>query len=109
MDILSSGVLAPIGSDARGPVLVAFLGFIGVSLLWLFTLASAEEDKPERLYVADRSLTPVFNGFAMAGENISVVTLLTVSGSVALFGYDGFTFALENEGGWITFGKLFRC
>jgi hypothetical protein len=23
--------------------------------------------------------------------------------------WDGFTFALENEGGWITFGKLFRC
>lgn len=103
MDILSSGVLDPIGSDARGPVLVAFLGFIGVSLLWLFTLASAEEDKPERLYVADRSLTPVFNGFAMAGENISVVTLLTVSGSVALFGYDGFTFALD---GLLTLGVL---
>ena len=22
--------------------------------------------------------------------------------------WDGFTFALENEGGWITFGKSFR-
>ncbi|MFJ9908236.1 transporter [Streptomyces sp. NPDC101152] len=95
MDILGSGVLDPIGSDARRPVIIAFLIFIGVSLLWLFTLATAEEDNPERLYVADRALSPVFNGFAMAGEQISIVTLLTVSGGIALFGYDGFTYALD--------------
>ncbi|MEU1192000.1 transporter [Streptomyces sp. NPDC005859] len=103
MDILGSGVLDPIGSDARRPVIIAFLVFIGVSLLWLFTLATAEEDNPERLYVADRALSPVFNGFAMAGEQISIVTLLTVSGGIALFGYDGFTYALD---GLIMLGVL---
>ncbi|AVV48005.1 transporter [Streptomyces sp. P3] len=96
MDILSSGALDPIGSDARRLVIVVFLIFVGGSLLWLFALAAAEESNPERLYVANRSLSSVFNGFAMAGEQISVVTLLTVSGSVALFGYDGFTFALDS-------------
>ncbi|MFD5595632.1 transporter [Streptomyces griseorubiginosus] len=103
MDILGSGVLDPIGSDARRPVIIAFLVFIGVSLLWLFTLATAEEDNPERLYVADRALSPVLNGFAMAGEQISIVTLLTVSGGIALFGYDGFTYALD---GLIMLGVL---
>ncbi|KUO07223.1 cation acetate symporter [Streptomyces sp. DSM 15324] len=103
MDILGSGVLDPIGSDARRPVIIAFLIFIGVSLLWLFTLATAEEDNPERLYVADRALSPVLNGFAMAGEQISIVTLLTVSGGIALFGYDGFTYALD---GLIMLGVL---
>jgi cation/acetate symporter len=95
MDILGSGVLDPIGSDARRPVIIAFLIFIGMALLWLFTLATAEEDNPERLYVANRSLSPVINGFAMAGEQISVVTLLGFSGGVALFGYDGFTYAID--------------
>ncbi|SFH13637.1 sodium/solute symporter [Streptomyces mirabilis] len=94
-NILSSGLLDPVGSDARRPVLIAFLLFIAVSLLWLFTLAATEDDNPEKLYIADRSLSPVFNGFAMAGEQISVVTLLTISGAVSLFGYDGFTFALD--------------
>ncbi|MER7690445.1 transporter [Streptomyces sp. NPDC097610] len=103
MDILSAGALDPIGSAARRPVIIAFLVFIGVSLLWLFTLATAEEDSPEGLYVADRSLSPVFNGFAMAGEQISVVTLLAVSGGIALFGYDGFTYALD---GLIMLGVL---
>jgi cation/acetate symporter len=103
LHLLSSGVLDPIGSDARRPVLLAFMVFIGVSLLWLFTLAAAEEDHPERLYLADRSLSPVLNGFAMAGEQISVVTLLAASGVVALFGYDGFTFAIDSL---ITLGVL---
>ncbi|MEU9919591.1 transporter [Streptomyces sp. NPDC051001] len=103
LHLLSSGVLDPIGSDARRPVIVAFLGFIGISLLWLFTLATAEGDPPERLYLADRSLSPVFNGFAMAGEQISVVTLLAASGVVALFGYDGVTFAIDTL---ITLGVL---
>ncbi|MFE2069577.1 transporter [Streptomyces sp. NPDC059467] len=102
-DILSSGVLDPIGPDARRPVIIAFLIFIGVSLLWLFTLATTDEVDPEKLYVADRSLSPAFNGWAMAGEQISVVTLLTVSGGIALFGYDGFTYALD---GLITLGVL---
>ncbi|GAB3009155.1 cation acetate symporter [Streptomyces pseudoechinosporeus] len=103
LHLLSSGVLDPIGSDARRPVILAFLIFIGVSLLWLFTLAAAEEDHPERLYLADRSLSPVLNGFAMAGEQISVLTLLAASGVVALFGYDGFTFAIDSL---ITLGVL---
>jgi cation/acetate symporter len=103
LHLLSSGVLDPIGSDARRPVILAFLIFIGMSLLWLFTLATAEEDHPERLYLADRALSPVLNGVAMAGEQISVVTLLGASGVVALFGYDGFTFAIDSL---ITLGVL---
>ncbi|MGV9854555.1 sodium:solute symporter family transporter [Streptomyces sp. NPDC003442] len=93
--IVGAGVLDPIGSDARGPVIVAFLVFIGLSLLWLFTLASSQEHEPERLYLADRSLSPVFNGFAMAGEQITVVILLVTSGFIALYGYDGFSIAID--------------
>ncbi|MFF7777104.1 transporter [Streptomyces tanashiensis] len=91
---LSSG--DGIGSDARAPVIIAFLVFIGMSLLWLFTLAASQEDNPERLYIADRSFSPVFNGFAMAGEQITVVTLMGTSGVVALYGYDGFTIAIDS-------------
>ncbi|MFG1667715.1 hypothetical protein [Streptomyces sp. Y7] len=93
-DILSSGVLNPAGPGVRRSVIIAFLVFIGLALLWIFMLAAAEEDTPEKLYVADRSLSPVFNGFAMAGEHISVF-LLGASGTIALYGYDGVTFAVD--------------
>ncbi|MGW4565266.1 sodium:solute symporter family transporter [Streptomyces sp. NPDC004561] len=95
LHIVSSGVLNPIGSDARGAVIIAFLVFIGASMLWLFMLSAGQADDPERLYVTDRSLSPVFNGIAMAGEQISVTTLLTIPGLIALLGYDGFAFAVD--------------
>ncbi|WOX21616.1 sodium:solute symporter family transporter [Streptomyces solicathayae] len=94
LHVLSSAQVDPIGSDARGPVIVAFLVFIGLSLLWVFNVVT-QEDHPERLYIADRSLSPVFNGFAMAGEQISAVTLLAIPGAITLFGYDGFGYAVD--------------
>ncbi|MFI8997388.1 transporter [Streptomyces sp. NPDC053542] len=93
--LLSSGPHDPIGPAARGPVLVAFLVFIGLALLWVFTLAT-HDDHPERLYIADRSLSPVCNGFAMAGEQISVLTLFATTGAIALFGYDGYASAVDS-------------
>lgn len=93
--LLSSGVLDPVGSAARAPVIVAFLVFIGLCLLWVFTLAS-QDDRPETLHIADRSLSPVFNGVALAGEFITVVTLFAISGAIALFGYDGFASAVDS-------------
>ncbi|MEU2236072.1 sodium:solute symporter family transporter [Streptomyces vietnamensis] len=92
---MSSGLLNPVGSDAGGAVITAFLVFVAVCLLWVFTLA-AQDENPERLYTAGRSLSPVFNGFAMAGEQISVVSLFATTGAVALFGYDGFATAVDS-------------
>ncbi|SEB82780.1 transporter [Streptomyces sp. TLI_105] len=94
--LLSWGTVDPVDSAARGPVISAFLVFIGLCLLWVFTLAT-QDDHPERLYVADRSLSPVFNGFALAGEHITVVTLFAAPGAVALFGYDGFASVIADS------------
>ncbi|MGW8356229.1 sodium/solute symporter [Streptomyces wedmorensis] len=94
-EILSSGVIDPIGADARRPVVVAFLLFVSCSLLWLFAIVTNHEDSPDKLYVADRRLSPVLNGFAMAGEQMSAVAFLAIPGAIALFGYDGFTVAID--------------
>ncbi|MFB7234071.1 transporter [Streptomyces sp. NPDC056269] len=94
--LLSWGTVDPVGSAARAPVISAFLVFIGLCLLWVFTLAS-QDDNPERLYITDRSLSPVFNGFALAGEHITVVTLFAAPGAVALFGYDGFASVIADS------------
>ncbi|MET9090142.1 transporter [Streptomyces sp. NPDC004237] len=95
-DLLSAALLNPVGSGARRSVIFALLLFIAASLLWVFTLAAAEDNNPEKLYLADRSLSPVFNGFAMAGEQITVISLLAVCGSISLFGYDAFTYAVDS-------------
>ncbi|MEU7111606.1 transporter [Streptomyces sp. NPDC046182] len=93
--LLSVGPPDLIGTAARGAVISAFLVFIGLCLLWVFTLATQDDD-PERLYVAGRSLSPVFNGVAMAGEQITVVILVSLPGAIALFGYDGVSTAVDS-------------
>ncbi|MFF1508274.1 transporter [Streptomyces sp. NPDC058326] len=93
--LLSVGSPDLIGTAARGAVISAFLVFIGLCLLWVFMLATQDDD-PERLYVAGRSLPPVFNGVAMAGEQITVVLLVSLPGAIALFGYDGVSTAVDS-------------
>ncbi|WP_229860386.1 sodium:solute symporter family transporter [Streptomyces litmocidini] len=93
--LLSVGSPDLIGTAARGAVISAFLVFVGLCLLWVFTLATQDDD-PERLYVAGRSLPPVFNGVAMAGEQITVVLLVSLPGAIALFGYDGVSTAVDS-------------
>ncbi|MFI5830022.1 transporter [Streptomyces sp. NPDC051578] len=93
--LLSVGSPDLIGTDARGAVISSFLVFIGLCLLWVFTLATQDDD-PELLYVAGRSLPPVFNGVAMAGEQITVVLLVSLPGAIALFGYDGVSTAVDS-------------
>ncbi|MFD5123122.1 hypothetical protein [Streptomyces sp. NPDC058385] len=51
---LSSGVHDPIGPAASGPVLVAFLVFIGLALLWVFTLATHVPQGAEQFMNADK-------------------------------------------------------
>ncbi|WP_346768313.1 transporter [Streptomyces sp. R301] len=93
--LLGAGSPDLIGPAARGAVISSFLVFIGLCLLWVFTLATQDDD-PERLHVAGRSLPPVFNGVAMAGEQITVVILVSLPGSIALFGYDGVSAAVDS-------------
>ncbi|MFC8919224.1 transporter [Streptomyces sp. NPDC057116] len=93
--LLSVGSPDLIGTAARGAVISAFLVFIGLCLLWVLTLATQDDD-PERLYVAGRSLPPVFNGVAMAGEQITVIILVSLPGAIGLFGYDGVSTAVDS-------------
>ncbi|MEV7566559.1 sodium:solute symporter family transporter [Streptomyces tanashiensis] len=93
--LLSVGSPDLIGTAARGAIISTFLVFIGLCLLWVFTLATQDDD-PERLYVAGRSLPPALNGVAMAGEQITVVILVSLPGAIALFGYDGVSTAVDS-------------
>ncbi|MFC9266175.1 cation acetate symporter [Streptomyces zhihengii] len=94
-EILSAALIEPLSADIRRPVIIAFLVFIGCALLWLITLVSGQPDSPDELYVANRSLGPNLNGFALAGELITALTFLAIPGAVALFGYDGFAVAID--------------
>lgn len=70
--------------------LVAFLLIVCITML-VYLLYGANSDGPSDVYVARHSVRPVTNALALAGDHISVITLLTTTGAVALGGYDGIT------------------
>ncbi|MFB7087822.1 cation acetate symporter [Streptomyces sp. NPDC056296] len=77
--------------------LVAFLVVVSVTLL-LCLLFGADSNGPEDMYSARHSLKPWRNSLALTGDSISVLTLLTTTGLVAVAGYDGTALAAATVG-----------
>ncbi|MFJ9060617.1 cation acetate symporter [Streptomyces sp. NPDC102409] len=77
--------------------LVAFLLVVCLAVL-LYLLYGVDADGTRNVYVAGRSLRPLPNALALTGDYISVVTLLSVTGSVALTGFGGIALAVAGTG-----------
>ncbi|MET7606170.1 cation acetate symporter [Streptomyces avermitilis] len=80
--------------STRSWSLVAFCAAVTVTLL-LCILTGPDSDDLDEFYTGYRSLSPVRNGLAIAGDYISAATVLTVGGVIALCGYDGVVLALS--------------
>jgi SSS family solute:Na+ symporter/cation/acetate symporter len=95
--ILSAGAGAGVlGSGTQTAVLVSFLTFAVLSLL-LCVLAGPEGDEVADFYAANRSLTPFQAAVALVGGYMSAATLLSTTGLVAVFGYDGLVLVLSTS------------
>ncbi|GGL62254.1 cation acetate symporter [Streptomyces fumigatiscleroticus] len=74
--------------------LVAFSSVVALTLL-LCVLTGPDRDDLAEFYTGYRSLSPLRNGLAIAGDYISAATVLTIGGVIALCGYDGVVLALS--------------
>ncbi|MEU6406379.1 cation acetate symporter [Streptomyces sp. NPDC046985] len=74
--------------------LVAFCSVVALTLL-LCILTGPDADDLAEFYTGYRSLSPLRNGLAVAGDYISAATVLTIGGIIALCGYDGVVLALS--------------
>ncbi|MFJ9118843.1 cation acetate symporter [Streptomyces sp. NPDC102394] len=74
--------------------LVAFCTVVTLTLL-LCVLTGPDRDDLAEFYTGYRSLSPLRNGLAIAGDYISAATVLTIGGVIALCGYDGVVLALS--------------
>ncbi|MEU6200990.1 cation acetate symporter [Streptomyces sp. NPDC047061] len=112
MNALSAASLVPgtTGAHDRTITLTAFLAFVGLSLL-LCVVAGPEADETDDFYVGNRSLSPLQNALALAGDYISAATLLGTCGLVALAGYDGIASAVSGclaVGGFLLLARPLR-
>ncbi|MFE7620238.1 cation acetate symporter [Streptomyces sp. NPDC057496] len=74
--------------------LVAFLAVATVALL-LCVMTGPDRDDLAEFYTGSRSLPPLYNGLALAGDYLSAATVLGTTGIIALTGYDGTILALS--------------
>ncbi|NGO11496.1 cation acetate symporter [Streptomyces sp. HC44] len=81
-------------SSAQAMSLVAFTVVATITLL-LCVMTGPDRDDLDEFYTGYSSLSPMRNGLAIAGDYISVATVLGTGGVIALFGYDGVVLALS--------------
>jgi len=84
------------------PTASAVLFFIVIVLLTLaVTYWAARRTRSTReFYAAGRSVSPLQNGLALAGDYMSAASFLGIAGLVALRGYDGMIYATGWLVGW---------
>ncbi|MET7653258.1 cation acetate symporter [Streptomyces sp. NPDC005486] len=80
--------------DAQTMSLVAFTAIATITLL-LCVMTGPDRDDLDEFYTGYRSLSPLRNGLAIAGDYISAATVLGTGGVIALCGYDGVVLALS--------------
>ncbi|WP_274559404.1 cation acetate symporter [Streptomyces spiramyceticus] len=74
--------------------LVAFIAVATVTLL-MCVMTGPDRDDLAEFYTGYRSLSPMRNGLAIAGDYISAATVLGTIGVISLTGYDGVVLALS--------------
>ncbi|MEV8036097.1 cation acetate symporter [Streptomyces sp. NPDC086182] len=86
--------MSAFGGSTQSWSLVAFSVAVTVTLL-LCVLTGPDSDDLAEFYTGYRSLSPLRNGLAIAGDYISAATVLTIGGVMALCGFDGVVLALS--------------
>ncbi|WP_328910595.1 cation acetate symporter [Streptomyces sp. NBC_00234] len=80
--------------SAQTMSLMAFIAVATVTLL-LCVMTGPDRDDLDEFYTGFRSLSPVRNGLAIAGDYLSAATVLGTTGVIALTGHDGLVLALS--------------
>lgn len=76
-----------------------FFAFIALTLAITFW-AARKTKTTEHFYAAGRTITPVQNGFALAGDYMSAASFLGIAGLVATTGFDGLIYSTGWLVGW---------
>jgi cation/acetate symporter len=79
--------------------MVFFFAFIAVTL-GITYWAARRTKTTEEFYAAGRSITPVQNGFALAGDYMSAASFLGIAGLVSTTGFDGLIYSTGWLVGW---------
>src|SRR5215210_8625689 len=97
---MSALLLVPLVTGNRFLTISLFLAVVAVTLGITFW-ASRQSKTAAQYYAAGRSFTGFQNGLAVSGDYMSAASFLGISGSIALYGYDGFLYSIGFLVAWL--------
>lgn len=93
-------LLVPLQTSGRGLTIGLFLGVVALTLL-ITVWASRQTRNVTDYYAGGRSFSGLQNGLAIGGDYMSAASFLGISGSIALYGYDGFLYSIGFLVAWL--------
>jgi len=97
---MSALVLVPLATGNRGLTIGLFLAVVALTLGITFW-ASRQNKTAADYYAGGRSFSGFQNGLAIGGDYMSAASFLGISGSIALYGYDGFLYSIGFLVAWL--------
>ncbi len=93
-------LLLPLATNNRALTIVLFLAVVALTLGITFW-ASRQNKTAADYYAGGRNFTGFQNGLAIGGDYMSAASFLGISGSIALYGYDGFLYSIGFLVAWL--------
>lgn len=93
-------LLLPLQTSGRGLTVGLFLGVVALTLI-ITVWASRQTKTATDYYAGGRSFSGLQNGLAIGGDYMSAASFLGISGSIALYGYDGFLYSIGFLVAWL--------
>lgn len=100
MIISLTPLLLPLQTSGRGLTVGLFLGVVALTLI-ITVWASRQTKTATDYYAGGRSFSGLQNGLAIGGDYMSAASFLGISGSIALYGYDGFLYSIGFLVAWL--------
>ncbi|MEV4614899.1 cation acetate symporter [Kitasatospora sp. NPDC049258] len=102
MRTMTAGPVGPaVGAEGhRGLILGVFLAFVLLTLA-ITVRAGRRTGGTSDFFAGGRSFTGFQNGLAISGDYMSAASFLGVTGTIALFGYDGFLYSIGFMVAWL--------
>jgi cation/acetate symporter len=98
---MNLALMIPLATGSnRALTLGLFLAVVAVTLYITFW-ASRQNKTAADYYAGGRSFTGFQNGLAIGGDYMSAASFLGISGSIALYGYDGFLYSIGFLVAWL--------
>ncbi|WP_238164292.1 cation acetate symporter [Kribbella pittospori] len=103
MNVLSIPILIPLADAEPGnrALTISLFSAVVAVTLYITWWASRQNKTAADYYAGGRSFSGAQNGLAVSGDYMSAASFLGISGSIALFGYDGFLYSIGFLVAWL--------